>query len=879
MYHGIRDLSSIYRGSFFYITGLLFVMLSLPFIYSNLHERSTNAMALSTNDFDKRVIYIEEGHLLRGSIGDLIHSRQGNEIATCSSNGVLAVTYGSDNSWKTETVFTAYHGTGSSERARINSLITGDVYPEIPGDEILTVDDDGSLRISYHDGSNWKTELLFRDVNWLYEVDHGDIDGDGQSEIVVVGEEQHLVLLEREGGKWTNSKLASVPFYIEACRIVELEHDHPGKEVLFAGGKGVLWMAFHDGARYAFKELVDLESPVTDITTIDMDPLNPGPDIFVSTRDGKIYKVWKGDSDRWIKEIIHNEEEIIYGLESGYLNPNKPVLLYASYKHRMGLIEHDVIYRSHIVHSEEWNVLGCVIGDLDPIHPDSELFSLSQLGRLTMVYKDLPGLRIEIPFNFTSAHPGEEIMIPLNVLALGGLKDAYSLSIISNITTSIDPEIGSGSIVASLSLTAPFSEGSYRIELIADTGTVTEKIFLDVSVNSFSRMIRFEDIILYGTVIKDRQTTFTITSYSETGLLEPFVLSAHRVPTGMMINFDRYVCEPCDAPDSIQLTISVDTGLLVDRYVIFINGITEEDTVRSVALVIDIMAIGIRNYRIETEGTAENIPIDGSADIEVRIISENGFDDEVELVVEGIPPGINVELSDNLIVPTSNVTATISGDIVGGPYIAIIAARSGDIEHLAYIRISFFIPDPGIRLIGPQNPPKFKGSGDGTQKADFIITIIPGNQPPYSIDIRNDPLPEGLNITYEPVNLRNLPYSLNLTVIVWGESDGQPLNFNITVLDTVNVRETTLDVTIYPKDIKTVEKDKHYIIFVVIIILFVMIFIALTILLVKLRDHLKSNEIPSSTDGVKDSRHGRKNDKDKKLHHGIYGRDHRRNDR
>ena len=858
----------------FMLTFILFLA-----IFDPLMSYNSSAISISVDDMDKRLIYIEEGHLVRGSVGNLIPSRPGNEIATCSSNGILAVTYGSDNSWKTEIVFTAYHGTGSSERARINSIMTGDVYPELPGDEILTVDDDGSLRMSYHDGSNWKTERLFRDVNWLYEVDQGDIDGDGQPEIVVVGEEQHLVLLKREGDKWISSILASVPFYIEACRIEDLEPDHPGKEILFGGGKGVLWMAFNDGTGYEFKELVDLGSPVTDITTIDMDPLYPGPEVFVSTRDGKVYVVRKDQDGNWLKEIIHNEEEIIYGMESGYLDPDKPVLLFASYKHRMGLIEHDLLYRTHVVHKEEWNILGCAIGDLDPIHPGSEIFSLSQLGRLTMIFKDIPGLRIDLPMERTRVNPGEEVSIPIHIMALGDLKDEYDLSVESSFTTTIDPKIASGSIVATLTFVSPMSEGEYDIEIITSTGGIIARSSLSIDVREGSDMVRFQEVVLNGVVIKDRQTMLTITSISDFGLSEPFMLLSHKVPTGMNVHFSRSICDPCETPDSIVATISVDTGLYVDRYVIFVIGVTDEDIVRAVALVIDVMKVGIQNFRMETVGRVDGIPDGGTGYLEIRLISENGFDEEVELSIEGLIPGIDIELSETIVVPTSNVSAMITGNITGGPYIAMIIARSENIERIVYVRIGFITPDMGIYLTGPEGPVNFRKMDDGKKIAEFVITAVPGSSPPYEIVISNGPLPDGWNISYDPSNIRTLPYPLNITVRVWGINGPDHWTLNISLLDTVNVLDMTIGVEMSKANDEEIQRRPNHFLWAIILILIISFLAVLSTIAYIFRDDLKKKErSPSSNVHRSDSKDG-KHSEVEELRYGIGGRVHRRNDR
>lgn len=858
----------------FMLTFILFLA-----IFDPLMSYNSSAISISVDDMDKRLIYIEEGHLVRGSVGNLIPSRPGNEIATCSSNGILAVTYGSDNSWKTEIVFTAYHGTGSSERARINSIMTGDVYPELPGDEILTVDDDGSLRMSYHDGSNWKTERLFRDTNWLYEVDQGDIDGDGQPEIVVVGEEQQLVLLKREGDKWISSKLASVPFYIEACSIVELEVDLPGKEILFGGGKGVLWMAFHDGTSYGFKELVDLGSPVTDITTIDMDPLYPGPEVFVSTRDGKVYVVRKGLDGNWLKEIIHNEEDIIYGMESGYLNPDKPVLLFASYKHRMGLIEHDLLYRTHIVHSEEWNILGCAIGDLDPVHPDSEIFSLSQLGRLTMIFRDIPGLRIDLPIERTRVNPGEEVSIPVHIMALGDLKDEYGISVESSLSATIEPEIATGSIIATLTFVSPLSEGEYDIEIISSTGEITASSSLSIDVREGSDMVRFQDVVLYGDVIKDRQTLFTITSISELGLSEPFLLSAHKVPTGMNVHFSRSICDPCETPDSIVATISVDTGLYVDRYVIFVIGVTDDDIVRAVALVVDVMRVGIQNFRLETVGRVDSIPYGGTGYLEVRLISENGFDEEVELSIEGLIQGLEIELSEKIVIPTSNVSAIITGNLTGGPYIAMIIARSENIERIAYLRIGFITSDTGIELIGPEVPVLFRKTDDDKRIAEFVITAVPGSSPPYDIFISNDPLPDGWNISYDPSNIRSLPYRLNITVRVWGTNGPENWTLNITVLDKINVRERTIRVEMSNAKDDENPRRPNYFLGAIIVVLIITSIAIISIIAYIFRDDLKKKERSPSSDGRRPDNKDDRHTEVKELHHGISSRVHRRYDR
>jgi hypothetical protein len=749
-------------------------------------DMSSNVSAASVlPDFQRVRLYYESSPLARGAIGDAIPSRPGNELITCSFGGIVTATYGSDDSWTSETVYKAYYG-DSQEIVQVNSVAVADVMKERPGDEVLTVGNDMNLRLSVHNGSNWQTSVIYSDVDWLYEVCADDIDGDGQLEIAIVGETKTLTVLHREGKRWNGTIVARDTYLLEACTISELDPEHAGKEIVSGGKSGRLILVYNDGEVYRQRTIAELSTDITDIAVSDLDPSIPGKEIYVSLRNGKVYCVWMEAGSQWSKRAIHDEGDIIYGMEAGELSQGTPILLTASYKHRLGLISHTGLdHDFRTIYSEEWNVLGSVIGDLDPTHSGNEMFSLSQLGRLTMLYHDPPGLDMTLPFAETRVGPGEDISIPFAVRAKGGLSGSCTISVGGITGASVSSTTVELPGAAFVKLKAPNTPGLYTINITASQGSRSASSEISLMVSSGSPHVSFIETIVKGSVAKDRENRFTLSVISAMGLASPLKLTMSPYPIGLSGVLNRTSCLPCDIPDSISLRVSADPSSIPGRYVVFLMG-TSDPIRRAAAIVLEVTEEAISDFRLDISGSAEGIQKDGERLVELRIISENGFDSIVNITIGPLPDNMRIGLSKERIRPTGNLTMIVSGNATDGPYIIPIIARSGATEKIVYIKVSFkerMVP-PSIEAASERVTPESLTDGIATWR--FQMRLVPGSEPLKRTSLVISQLPIGFNVSLQPSQVDSLPYPINITVNVWGPSRDAPLTVNFTLIDPVS---------------------------------------------------------------------------------------------
>ncbi|MGA1848394.1 MAG: hypothetical protein ACMUHB_03550, partial [Thermoplasmatota archaeon] len=455
--------------------------------------------------FDRR-IYQENDLVYRSAAADLIPEREGNELATYSRNGKVVVTYGSRLSWVSEVAHTSIIQGTPGERAQVYSMDAGDVIPEHEGDELLAVDEDFSVNlISYTEGSGWKTEIIWRDYDWLYEVDIGELTGTpDQKEIVVVGEFKRATILERDGKGWEATTIARDSEIIEACWISDILPERPGNEVLLGGGRGTLMVSYRESGEWKVKDIINFgdRNQISDLLMADIDPDIPGEEIYASTFDGNVRQVIR-NGENWTQKIIHSEGRIIYGMETGEI-AGQNVLTIGTYGYRTGIIWYDADFNFRPLYSEEYLIMGTGIFDIDPAYEGAEILSLSYLGRVVMIYRDSPGAEIILPFQRTAVPPGETVRIPFIIESRGGYDGDVQLSLEVDENDPFDvlleSSTSSSDSITYLEVTgkqgSTINSGEFTIIATTSHGTVMQELIID----TFAMSGDFE---LSTTVIKD----------------------------------------------------------------------------------------------------------------------------------------------------------------------------------------------------------------------------------------------------------------------------------------------------------------------------------------------------------------------------------------
>ncbi len=142
-------------------------------------------------------------------IADVTPVNPGNELVYGSRyNNKIMISYpnpdGSGNHIR-ETLFQGETG-GELRPGNMWDIAIGDVLPDIPGNEILGVDDNGSVYLLWLENGEWQSDTIWQDQNALYAVAAGElIPNNPGMEILVGGMSQTVTMFQAKPTSAVNS--------------------------------------------------------------------------------------------------------------------------------------------------------------------------------------------------------------------------------------------------------------------------------------------------------------------------------------------------------------------------------------------------------------------------------------------------------------------------------------------------------------------------------------------------------------------------------------------------------------------------------------------------------------------------------------------------
>jgi len=838
-----------YRAPSIWLLALLIALSSIT-LYGIIS--SDAATAGPDLEFEYLRLHNSNGMIKRGSIGDILPEREGLEIVTASSEGLIEVTYGRGYSWTTMVAAEVRNIGNPSELTEINFVMAVDILPEIKGDEVLSVDMDSNLRLTRFDGTKWRSEIIYRSSDWLYEIDHSDIDGDGQDEIVVVGEDRKAVLLERNGTKWDSLTIFTDDVhFLDTCHFADVLDTYPGDEVIVGGGTGKLYAIYMDGDMFGSMTIADLGWSITDVTSTDMDPDLAGIEVYASNSLGGLFMVHRGPDGIWTRSLVHNEGKNIYGIESGELEPGFNVIVTASWAQRVGILYHDSGYIFEPIYQEEWMILGCAIGDIDPSHKHNEVLSFSQLKRLTMIYRDDPGVVIDGPFDSTSVYPGEKVELPFNVRSVGGYKGDYTIEAIG-LEGSIFPRTSSGDSNPVLSFVSPNKEGYYETIVSVHFSGGHSQAAITVIVRSGSDNVSFDPILHRGSIAKDRQAQFKISAFSQEGLASGLNLSIRGLPIGFKADLSRTSCDPCGVPDTVMCTVSVESFAKAGNHSFFLIGESSSIIRRAVSITINVVSQGLQDFFVIPSEDSAYVDVGAAHSIDLSVISVNGFGESVSVAIGDLPVGINANISATTVIPTSTVVLELICHQGDGPYMVPIYFTAGNIKRTVLIRIDPVEPKDPLSIEGPLDPIRVMKAEEELPFAMFEVRISPGDSPRERIQVSISSLPPGFNLTMDPAGIGKLPYPINVTFRIWGPGDSFPSNLTIVVTDLDDAVDRSYTVHFDNLPVGQNGDDKNHFVWILITILAAVMISGILVLILSRRVTIPF--ISLSSDRVEDAK-------------------------
>ncbi|MGA1820719.1 MAG: hypothetical protein ACMUHU_06910 [Thermoplasmatota archaeon] len=745
----------------------------------NAVENGDGTRSFEGSSFFTQRIYHENDLVYRATAADLMADNPGNELATCSKNGKVVVTHGTRWSWTSTVVHRATHAAGASETAQVYSLDSGDVIPEEEGDELIAVDETYSVKlIKYNEEAKaWSTDVLWRDMDWLYEVDIGElVGGPEQPEIVVVGEQKRATMLSRSGDIWISTTIATDIDIFEACWITDLYPERPGNEVLLGGGRGILFSSYLDEGLWKQKEMIDLDSQITDLLVVDLDPNIAGEEVYASTIKGDVWKVWMTEGN-WTGTIIHSEGKLIYGMETGTYR-DVTILSIGSWNNRVGIIWYQDGFQFQEVYREEYLVMGTAILDIDPAYEGAEILALSYLGRVTMVYQEELGAEIILPFQWFTVSAGETVKVPFIVEGLGGYEGDVELSIPSNggnYHIQLSESSVSANSISYLEVRgiSP-SEDPMPAMIQANTshGTFRKSIFVHVKENvaEYTNLppVISTDVNADGQI----EISFDVVSQDQ----QPFVLefSTFLLPMGMAFEgVDEEFTVDRDL-FTIFGTLSSERWVPVRGYRFFMITDGGNGTLRAVGVDVEVDPWQEPTFRLSMDEPMASMQVGGNSTLVLNVISENGFDDNVSLTYSPDIPGLSISFSEDITRPTVSVEVLIELTEPLEDQLITFTGTAGMLKIETYLFLKVEPPAKFLEVTFEPEGYLYEREEDGMVTSRFWVVLTPRNGELFDLDIEVEGLPDNFTVTYAPKSLQSLYYPLNITFRITGPEEEAP---------------------------------------------------------------------------------------------------------
>ncbi len=750
-----------------------FLLLAIPsLIESSEAEVGAEIGPFSEIMFERQRLYKESDLLYRAAFGDLITGNGHEEMAACSKNGKITITYGSDMTWNTELADQVFFNDNKNDPIDVTSIAIADVIPEREGDELVSVDWAYNVRLIEHDGDGWISEVIYQDegIDWLYEVAIGEIiQGNNGPEIVVVGESARATLLWRDNGIWKSELMFQDNFPLDTCYISDIDPDVQGNEIIVGGIDKNLTLISGSPGNWSSRDIAFLGSSIIDVLAADIDPTVPGVEIYASTFSGYLYQI-KHEGNSFIKTMIFDEGAMIYGIEAGIIE-GIPIISMATWNSRLAILYFDLGFKTMELFREEFYLIGTGIHDIDPYHEGDEIFGLSALGYLTMVYHDAPGIEIILPFNHTRVSLNEKLELPFLVKFKGGYDGDAVIQITHDTEGGAIPPIPNVSEPGIYTHTFVFGQSSqtefeFRVLNLPDI----EPVPFSVEVVDDDLPVGFSTPNITGSVGVDRQLTniFQVTSKNDVGT--PFILTPSRMPTGLDLELDMDFVDPLGYPVTVGSTIRVQPDANIMFHYFFLLGSTSDNRIRAIGYSIEVLEISVMDFQVLVQGPSLEIKKGENATFDLLIVPLNDFSGTVTLSLVDPMDDLIVTFSEINVFPPQTVTVRVELLEDDGPYFIELQGSSGGLVRSDTMRIETLPPRIYLEIEGPEGP-VYMEKKDGLHTSEFTLNITPVNGIIEGLHLEIEGSTEGYSVSISPTSIERVPYEIELKVMIEGPDD------------------------------------------------------------------------------------------------------------
>lgn len=668
------------------------------------------------------------------AVGDVDHEHPGDEIVVAGDSAPekpskVTVVYGFGNTWVAETIF--------NENWWVHDIEIGDVYPPHPGNEILIVGRSTYVTMIYKSTvtNKWVSERIYHDYDWLFDIAIGDIDPNHfGNETAWVGDPRHVMMANysMETNTWSSKEIwADPPDGMNVIEIGDFDPLHQGNEVAVSGAN-VAEIKLRE-ISYNYSTGVWDNAIIGDVEILPKRMVigefyshHPGDELALISIQKNVVLVHRTEAmNSWVLEKLWQDAESIMDLEIVDIDPSHPgnELIVAGNSKSVTLLMDNPAepnsWDTRTILTTRSSLNGIAMGEFDSFHSGIEFAVIQTKGKLLRLKYEQSGFGLFTPQLQYSVVSGAGTSVPIIITSEGDFSSLIALSIINHTTladSGINLEFDSESYpppsLAILYITAFESAEpkEYEISISGVSSTSvrasqdhekTNLSFILVILPSTTPLFNLTITPTHSSVVADSFTDFNVNVKKINDWTSAVSLNLKYLPHGISYAFDKSKLQP---PQNAQLTITTNPAVLPDKYFLIIEAVASDDKsiYQTGVIFLEVKATGEPDFILKIEPNEVEVPINGSAKLNISGFSKFNFNETLFFTLQELPEFVSTQFSPSTFIPTGNTSLiiTIEPDAkIGTHNVTIIGiGKTTGLQHSVYFQLIIIPEKPAFSL-------------------------------------------------------------------------------------------------------------------------------------------------------------------------------------
>ena len=328
----------------------------------------------------------------------------------------------------------------------------------------------------------------------------------------------------------------------------------------------------------------------------------------------------------------------------------------------------------------------------------------------------------------------------LGIVYTNGYNGDVNFSVIglpagANANFSLASVSGSSNSILTVAASPSMPPGVYPLIVTATDGNLVQTATVLLNVFTFSL-----------SAIPDAQTmttsagiNYTISVAGTPGVSNIVAFSVSGLPAGAIGSF-----LPASLTGSGKTTLSVSTAPTTPPGIYSLTIYGESGSLTNSTSV----AITVTDFGISTTPPAQTVVAGNATNFTTTITATNGFSDEVDFSVSGLPAGASASFSPASVngSGSSTLSVTTSTNTPAGNYVLTITGTDGTLVHSANVTLK-------VAGFAISSSPTSRTVISGNTSGSFTITITATNGYANNIFLTVNGLPSGANVSFSSTNV------------------------------------------------------------------------------------------------------------------------------